>query len=601
MSNSVILLKRNKLKELVERDSNDNSGAMKVVYGTVGTKFVTSHEKLFKEVDKTKLKSLKNELFKFIHEGHTVFSNSFRSILYGDKKGYTFNGLEMLRHLTFKNDGNTEFLFQMICGYYLEHQPLIRYEKPNVKVSLQQLSVNNLEEVKIEKIPDDIQEILRTHNIEQMEKVLKLNPRTGYYEYTSENGTAHPIMCKHMFMYLKHVSMIEISIECVKNGKCVYCGQEMSNYSEHLVVDISSAVVSIIYQFFELIPLNFNMTHLYYATVEYLTKLLERNNIITDQKQQLFTYLFFYSYLHNTSLTIKTVSKQYKQFELNCSKIANANGFTMNDLKTFKMVDDYQAYENIVYSHIYSTKITYFSFIPISVLFKVDSFDDFSKLNAETSEQKMFKEGKTKAFNDQIDNLLKSLFKMELIQRPIEYEFKESKMKKFHEEGVLFVFLQIIDQFCPIETIHKFEKGKCVHCGFNGKNGVEIFEKLKLKQGTLLRQFLESFQKITKEIAVSEIKENEIITIAEKFKYYKQIIETIGKDSERDKRILEDIFKIKLKDLSSSNLIKHFIKFAKETSNENLEWLLLYYYGIGIAESSYSLIYINFIEDDEDE
>ena len=259
MTNAVILYKNQKLKRLKERDENDNTGSVNVLFGIFKNRFISVNEKLFEEIEDFQQESLKNRFFKFINEGHTVFTNGFRAIPYGDWKSYELSAFALLRHLSFSDDFDDDHLFQLIYEYFSKNELTIKHFTDSGKASVRDMipDFEMKQQYQVAKIPSEIREIVESRNTERMEAVLKLNPLTGFYEFTDQNGISFPIICRHVFMYLKNVSLIDISIECLKNGRCRYCGQEMSNYAEHLVADVPSSVVSIIYQFFELIPYQF--------------------------------------------------------------------------------------------------------------------------------------------------------------------------------------------------------------------------------------------------------------------------------------------------------------------------------------------------------
>lgn len=598
MTNAVIEYKNVQLKKLKERHNNDNTGSMNILYGMYKNEFMIVPEKLYEETDTFERESLKNKVFKFINEGTSVFTNTFRAIHYGDSKDYELRGFGLLRHLCFNNDFNEEYFYQLIYQYYNRNELIIKHTNFNKKLSLEDLNIQSSEVInkyKIAKLPDDIANIIRSKDIKKIEEILKLNTKTGFYEYIDNNGYAIPVMCRHLLMYLKGISLVDISIECLKNGQCRYCGQEMSNYAEHLVSDIPSSVVSIIYQFFDLIPYNFNISQLFYNTAEYLTKTLEKNDILSEKKQQIFTYLFFYSYLLNSTIKFRTSTKKYRQFISDASKVANANGLTINELNDFKLVEDYSIYDNIIQSALYNNTINYYEMIPLSLLFDIDNFNSVDELKASTNEQKLYQALKMPQFNEQVDNFIRALFKMDITKDFISKTFDIPKIPIQEKSGVLLVFLKIIKYFCPVNIIHSFSNGVCKHCGYNSKkeNSIETYEKHPLENGTNIPSSIEHFETPNNEIYFNDIKENDLLDVLKNSIFYNQLMENIGKDIEKDTKIIEDIYGYRMKKLTEKDIKLYYIYYAKTHSNDELEYILLYYYHIGIVDSSYSLAIIS--------
>ena len=366
MSNAVIEYKNVHMKKLKERHQNDNTGSLNILYGIYKNDFIITTEKVFEEAEDFERESLKNKVFKFMNEASSVFTHTFRAIYYGDSKDYNLRGYGLMRHLCYNSDFYEEYFYQLLYENYMRNELIIKHVKGDKKLSLASLNIYSNDATNrfsIAKLPDDIKKIIDSRDIKKIESIIKLNSKTGFYEYIDDKGNVFPIMCRHIFMYLKGISLVDISIECLKNGQCRYCGQEMSNYAEHLVSDIPSSVVSIIYQFFDLIPYAFNVTQLFYNTAEYLTKTLEKHAILSEKKQQIFTYLFFYSFLSNTTIKFRTSTRKYRQFISDTSKIANANGLTINELNNFKIVDDYSIYETIIQSALYNTTSNYYEML----------------------------------------------------------------------------------------------------------------------------------------------------------------------------------------------------------------------------------------------
>lgn len=602
MTNAVISLQNEKVKVLKERELSDNTGSPNMVFGVFKNRFICGHEKLYEEVEEYPKESLRNKVFKYINQGHTVFTHNFRSALYGESKDYDLKGFGMVRHLSFQDDFNDEGFYQLAYEYYMRNELSIKPLKNSGKQSLKEYDLGEISKFQVQKIPQEIQDVINSRDINKIEQILTLNSRTGFYEYV-ENNVSFPIMCRHVFMYLKGISLIDISIECLKNGQCRYCGQEMSNYAEHLVVDVSSAVVSVIYQFFELIPFNFNMTTLYYATIEYLTKTLEKHEINSDKKQQLFTYMFFYSYLQHTSIKFRTSTKKYKYFITDATKIANANGLTVTELKDFRLVDDYTIYDNIIMASAYKNIINYYEMTPLSILFNVDSFTDFSGFNPQNEYQKLFKNNKMIDFNERVDDLIKALFKMVIPNVSLRINFKVPIVKDQERSGVLAVFRNIVKWFCPINIIHDFKNGVCKYCGYDKKNDIEVFHKHPLGNAVNNPSSVTKFKTPDNTIDFKDFNENDLTQVLKGSKYYSDLIGLIGNDLEKDKRIIQDIFGYRIEEIAKKidkKTVKMFyITYAKMYSNEELESVLMYYYNIGIINSKYSLAALS-LEEFED-
>lgn len=225
MSNAVIEYKDVKLKNLKERFANDNTGSMNILYGMFKNEFMIVPEKLYEEDDDYDRESLKNKVFKFINEGTSVFTNAFRAVLYGDSKDYELRGYGLMRHLCYSSDFYEEYFYQLLYEHYNRNELVIKHIKGDKKASLKELNIQSSESIEkynIARLPDDISKIIKSRDIKKIEEVLKLNTKTGFYEYVDDKGYAIPVMCRHIFMYLKGISLVDISIECLKNGQCRY-------------------------------------------------------------------------------------------------------------------------------------------------------------------------------------------------------------------------------------------------------------------------------------------------------------------------------------------------------------------------------------------
>lgn len=584
MSNAIILLREHKTKSLEVRNESDNTGLLDMVYGVYNNEMVSGHAKIYVLTDDYERESLKNKVFKHINEGHTVFSNEFRAIIYGEQKDYYVGHVQMLRHITFDNDFADNYFFQLLYSELDRKEPIINHVQNSHKIKLGMQDVENITKYKLVNVPDNIKSLIKNNDVANLEKLLTLNTLTGFYEYDSI-----PIMCRHIFMYLKKISLIDISIECLKNGQCRYCGQEMTNYAEHLASDIPSSVVSVIYQFFDLIIARFDMNRLYYSTVEYLTKTLEKNNINSEKKQQFFTYLFFYNFLQHTSIKFQPTSKRYKTFISDCSKMANANGLTMNDLKNSEIVPDYKIFENILATTIYKNEINYFDIVPLAVLFNVDSFESRKELVPSTEYQKLFTMGKFKEFNAQVDMLIKATLKLSVQLFDESVPFIAETIREYHKSGQLAVFRKIIEYFCPVNIVHEYKGKACKHCGYNGSNDIDVYNKHSVNTNLLEHYYVNHFTTPDNTINTADIKENDLVKELSTSKFYNLLINRVGTDIDTDTKILEDIFGYKFDKLTKTDIKKLYVYYSKTHSPGDLENILLYNYNIGLVSSKFSL------------
>ena len=197
-------------------------------------------------------------------------------------------------------------------------------------------------------------------------------------------------------------------------------------------------------------------------------------------------------------------------------------------------------------------------------------------------------------FNKQVDNLIRALFKLDIVKDSLSKYFNVPTMPIQEKSGILVVFLKIIKYFCPVNIIHEFSNGTCKHCGYNEKreNQLEVYNKHHLENGTNVPHSIEHFETPNNEIYFNDIKENDLLQVLKNSKFYSQLIEIIGKDIERDTKIIEDIYGFRMKKLSISEIKLYLTYYAKTHSNEELEYILLYNYHMGIADSSYSLAII---------
>jgi hypothetical protein len=89
----------------------------------------------------------------------------------------------------------------------------------------------------ISEVPRELQRLIRDigAHFGELKDMLAFNPTTGFYTYEIINNGVSillSVVCKHEYLTYTGASMIDISRECYRDGKCKYCGAELNAYHE---------------------------------------------------------------------------------------------------------------------------------------------------------------------------------------------------------------------------------------------------------------------------------------------------------------------------------------------------------------------------------
>lgn len=399
------------------------------------------------------------------------------------------------------NNVNSTIPFYKTIGILNNYIKTIPYQHIPKQVSINSLipyDTKNLKYAyKIVSIPKDIQiKFMKLGKyFDEIKKILKYNNKNGFYSYELE-GLLIPIVCKHEYMYLEGVSPAEVSIECYKDGLCKYCGQEINAYHERINEEMPSKVYDLIYKFIKSIGDNVEGDSLAIIFYNMIYKVVTTNIKNTSTKGYeagviALAALFLYK-VYTTTKDKIIFNNKVSKFLDNVMEYCASVGWNKEKMETLSksnnLFADIDNIVSIIKSKIYTNNIKFVNGLPISVLFEKSVYpDDFSKLEAKNTEQKLFLSGYENMikFNILLDKKTLEKWVFELVMKNMKaiedmkcrYKTKSIEVE-IAKHGEVF-FDKIWATYCPDGGNHEYESGVCKKCGIkkDGSNKKEIYIK----------------------------------------------------------------------------------------------------------------------------
>lgn len=331
----------------------------------------------------------------------------------------------------------------------------------------------------------------------EFKQLLTLNPDDGFYTYNL-NGMMIPILCTHEYMLYEGKSLSLISLECYKNGKCKYCGQELLAYHIQFRETLPPKVYDLIYKYMNTINENIEETALLNVLFQLLHDAIDKNVTGNNVKNYdtaiiAFTALYLYIIYMKTKNDISYNSK-INNFIDSANNYWTEVGWTDKDIE--EAIDDENICSNlsniteIIKEKIYTNEFKFIDLLPVAILFNtIIALKDYYSIAANTPSQKLWKskEG-MKRFNLLLrsaylslwgnvifKNSLSKLQNKHILISSSRFDIKPTVVKygqRFFDSTCLY--------YCPVNHIHEWSlKKECLHCGlkFNKSNVSEVYNK----------------------------------------------------------------------------------------------------------------------------
>ena len=374
------------------------------------------------------------------------------------------------------------------CTKYLTHKSFVKYVNYIIK-----------DKYKIVQIPKELQQKFNQIGkyFNEIKTILKLNDKNGFYSYTV-NEIDIPVICKHEYMTFEGIPSAEISIECYRQGKCKYCGQELNAYHEQIKESLPPRIYDLIYKYIATINENIEVDSLMYVLFNLLFDAIQANIKTSTVKNYdasvvAFAALFLYKIYTITKGKINYNNKVGKFLD-SIKEYGSAVGWSqekmnavLNDSRMFTNIENIT---NIIKEKIYTNDIKFLESLPLSIMFNqnVDPREK-NKLIAKTKIQEFYLEGNDKMilFNDVLNKVIQSLWKFTNMNQfvkvinKIHVECKMMQIKTLTVKNGERFFDKMCKIYCPVDGIHSFDDNNkvCKYCGIKNdlSNKKEIYDK----------------------------------------------------------------------------------------------------------------------------
>ena len=298
------------------------------------------------------------------------------------------------------------------CTKYLTHKSFVKYVNYIIK-----------NKYKIVQIPKELQQKFNQIGkyFNEIKTILKFNDKNGFYSYTADEIDI-PVICKHEYMTFEGIPPAEISIDCYRQGKCKYCGQELNAYHEQIKESLPPRIYDLIYKYIATINENIEVDSLMYVLFNLLFDAIQANVKTSTVKNYdasvvAFAALFLYKIYTITKGKINYNNKVGKFLD-SIKEYGSAVGWSqekmnaiLNDSRMFTNIENIT---NIIKEKIYTNDIKFLESLPLSIMFNqnVDPREK-NKLIAKTKIQEFYLEGNDKMilFNDVLNKAIQSLWK----------------------------------------------------------------------------------------------------------------------------------------------------------------------------------------------
>ena len=392
--------------------------------------------------------------------------------------------------------------YARMMAYKIKHGRYIKYVCKSSATEYKSPIIKNKFNVTL--IPKDLQNKFNKPSkyFDEIKNVLKLNTDNGFYSYYLGNIKI-PILCTHEYMIYEGKPLSKISIECYKQGKCKYCGQELNDYHNQFKESLPPKIYDLIYKYMTTINENIEESSLMYVLFSLIYDSIKENVDKSDVKNYdasiiAFAALYLYVVYIKTKGVINynnKINNFIDSIEKYWAEVGWTNKMIEDATENTKIFSNMSNITELIREKIYTNEITFLDLLPISILFsKIVEPKDYDKLEAKTKMQQLWKSGedKVKQFNILLNKALLSLWKFNCIKESIEaigkgkiktlfevFDIKSSTIKN----GEKF-FFAVCDIYCPISNFHEWnDKHTCKNCGLkkDKSNKKEIYDKYQVE------------------------------------------------------------------------------------------------------------------------
>lgn len=367
---------------------------------------------------------------------------------------------------------------------YVKGRSPTSYKSPRIK-ELYELTL----------IPKDLQAKFNkpAKYFEEIKPLLTLNS-DGFYTYNL-NGVMIPVLCTHEYMIYEGKSLSLVSLECYKDGKCKYCGQDLLAYHIQYKEAFPPKVYDLIYKYMNTINENIEETSLLNALFLLLHDAID-NNVTGSNVKNYDTAVVAFSALYLYSIYMKTkndisYNNKINRFIDSAKNYWSEIGWTDQDideaLKNENINSNLANITDIIKEKIYTTEFKFIDQLPIAVLFNtIVALKDYYSITATTPSQKLWNSGEAgmSRFYSILRCAYLSLWGNVLFKNIL------SKLQNKHipiissrfnivttvvKNGQRF-FNSTCLYYCPVNHIHEWSlKKECLHCGLKAnKSNVSI-------------------------------------------------------------------------------------------------------------------------------
>lgn len=325
----------------------------------------------------------------------------------------------------------------------------------------------------------------------ELKDVLVFDQNTGYY-FIKIDGENVPVLCRHLYLLFSGVSDQEISLECYKDGKCKYCGEEIRIYNENAKMVISSQVYSMIYSFLDCIKDSVNDTLFWNYIINNIHEEIVLNNLKINETEMLaFCGIYLLKLQKETEEFIQYYKSRVMSFK-STVRIINADlgrsTFQINSILeqpgVFKTINKLTQLlkDNVLYSNSVNADM-----LPFAVLFEDSNFFIGSPLPSKMNTvQTLYVNGKMYELIDKFNDIRNKQWSFSPFYLKNKYS-TDIYIRNFKEEkdtlNNLEFFKNTCKNYCPMSTRHEFKRSTntCVHCGLKNdfSNYKEIFNEFK--------------------------------------------------------------------------------------------------------------------------
>lgn len=350
---------------------------------------------------------------------------------------------------------------------------------------------------KITNIPKDLQIKFNkiTAYFEELKNQLIFDKKTGYYSYEI-NNTLVPVICRHEYMHLSGLTLQEISIECYRDGRCKYCGQDMVSYNEEVRELMPTKIYSLIYQYIGAINEKIDELALLSVLSKILLNEMQTYKMFNKSQQEMFSFagIFLYKVYYLTQTKI-----QYSKINISAflGKVKEYNtilGRTQKQIdaliKSDEIFTNLKNIEIIIKNLIYTSTQQYNEYNPVSILFnEVINPENIHQLKAKTNIQKLWLEDLNHHKITELNIALMNEFLSSYTFLSHRNKLQKAQLQKISlilenivtnddEFGYIY-FMLAWNNYCPVNKYHKYKDNRCIYCSIksDGTNINDVYKR----------------------------------------------------------------------------------------------------------------------------